>query len=51
MAYDPAWRLLEERIDDDFDAVPSDGVDRICQQVWGARQLDIAALRPRSSRV
>jgi len=45
MLYDQSWRLLEERIDDDYDAVPGDGADRVCQQVWGARYIDDAVLR------
>lgn len=44
MLYDAAWRLLEERIDDDLDApttgVPgqgaADGPDRVAQLFWGS---------------
>ncbi len=45
MIYDLSWRLIEERIDDDLDAEPGDGFDRVCQQVWGARHIDDAVLR------
>ena len=46
MYYDDAWRLLEERINDDVNL--NSVVDRVCQQVWGGwgvRYIDDAVLR------
>jgi len=41
--YDPQWRLLEERINDDSDAGST--IDRHAQQVWGFRYIDDAVMR------
>jgi len=41
--YDPQWRLLEERINDDSDAGST--IDRRAQQVWGLRYIDDAVMR------
>ncbi|MEY4534579.1 MAG: hypothetical protein RLZZ246_897 [Planctomycetota bacterium] len=41
-AYDPLWRLLEERIDASY--VSSPGLDKRVQHVWGKRYIDDAVL-------
>jgi RHS repeat-associated protein len=44
MYYDASWRLLEERVDDNWSAISS-SVDRVCQMFWGARSIDDAVAR------
>jgi RHS repeat-associated protein len=44
-AYDPSWRLLEERIDTNY--VSSPGLDKRVQHVWGKRYIDDAVLHRR----
>lgn len=39
MYYDASWRLLEERVDDNW-TISSSTIDRHMQNVWGARYID-----------
>lgn len=43
MYYDASWRVIEERVDDNYASSP--GENRSIEQYWGTRYVDDAALR------
>jgi len=45
MYYDAAWRLIEERVDDEYSASVGTEDDRLTQEYWGIRRLDDAVMR------